>query len=138
VTTEVIAERQHRTTETADRPAPKLPQSAQRLLVGLLGYSTTMSVAFVAAGDRLTAAEHLDSVQAVELGSVRICLETIRDHSIALVRLDRAAEADRTRDEHVSWICKLVAAARRAIRRIARAIESALTGHSRPETGEPS
>lgn len=134
----------HPITVNAARPGPKLHKSTQRLLVAVLGCGATMTVAFAAAGDRLTAATSLDDVQAIELSNVRACLEFIRDggdaHSkkwarVALDRLDRAAEADRTRDEHVDWICKLVTVARSAARRVASAIERALLGQGAPGTG---
>jgi hypothetical protein len=103
-----------------------------------------LTVSLVAASDRLTAAVACDDRQAVELASVRTCLDRIVGAEqltearmwarIALARLDRAAEADRIRDEHVSLVCRIVEAGRRALRRVARVIERALTGKSQEGT----
>jgi hypothetical protein len=126
------------------KPPPKLTQSTQRLLTAVLGQSALLTVSLVAASDRLTAAAACDDRQAVELSSVRTCLERIVEAErvdesrmwarIALARLDRAAEVDRIRDEHVSLVCRIVEAGRRALRRVARAIERALTGKSQEGT----
>lgn len=134
-----LAVERDRTTTTAP---PKLHQSALRLLVATTGRASAVLIGLDATSTRLVAAVSCDARQADELARVRAAFVEIaagadpRDWArIGLVHLDRAAIADRTRDEHIGICCRVVEACRRALRGLVARIEAAIVGRYGPGTG---
>jgi hypothetical protein len=116
---------------------PKLHQAHQRLVTAIQGAISLNLTGLTEQGARLGAAISCDAQQATELAELRVCLTEIIaiGHAdcanlarVGVVRWDRAAEWDRTRDEHVSFSARLGSVMRRGLLRAAGIIEQVLTG----------
>jgi hypothetical protein len=129
-------------TATADRTTPtgpRLHQTHQRLVTAIQGAVSLNLAGLSELCTRLTVAISCDQRQAAELAEVRVCLveiveighpESANWARVGVERWDRAAEWDRTRDEHVCLSARLGSAIQRGMLRAARVIETLLTGRS--------